>query len=98
MVSNRSFRQPAVFLIEYISLRIALRHEGLVDDVGEYQTDILVKIRLVLTHTGSLMLTSSVFFEGVSDVLLRLILPTVLDSAHSRVMSEKQMWVWWDYL
>lgn len=91
VVTDGSLRQSAVLLIEDVSLRIALWHKRLIDDVGEYQTDILVKFCFIPPYVGTPALAVSEVVESIPCVLLRLILPTVLDSAHSRVMSENDV-------
>ena len=84
VVADGSLGQLPVLLIVNMGLLIALWHEGLVDDVGEYQTDILIKLCLVLSDVSTSVLAVGEVFEGIPCVLFRLILPTVFDSAHSR--------------
>ena len=84
VVADGSLSQLPVLFVEDMSLLIALRLKGLIDDVGEYQTDILIKICFVPADIGTLTLAVRIVVESIPCVLLRLILPTVLDSAHSR--------------
>ena len=84
VVADGSLSQLPVLFVEDMSLLIALRLKGLIDDVGEYQTDILIKICFVPADIGPLMLAVRIVVESIPCVLLRLILPTVLDSTHCR--------------
>ena len=84
VVADGSLSQLPVLFVEDMSLLIALRFKGLIDDVGEYQTDILIKICFVPADIGTLTLAVRIVVESIPCVLLRLILPTVLDSTHCR--------------
>lgn len=84
VVADGSLSQLPVLFVEDMSLLIALRLKGLIDDVGEYQTDILIKFSFVHADIGPLALAVRIIVESIPCVLLRLILPTVFYASHSR--------------
>ena len=83
MVMNRSLGQSPFLLLEDDLFLIALRLKGLINDVIENQTQICVKVFLVIHDVMPLVLAISVFLESILCILQRLVLPVVSDASHT---------------